>query len=104
MKLSSQTSQYWTNLENMHTARSRPPIDTWDRMKDELQTKYVPPSFSARLMDNWHQHTQLTNLQKSMPRNSMNSSSDAVPSIRKVNLKFFLDSEPALKMTYELNY
>ena len=28
---------------------------------------------------------------------------DAVPSIRKVKLKFFLDSEPVLKMTYELN-
>jgi len=27
-------------------------------MKEELETKYVPPSFSARLMDNWHQHTQ----------------------------------------------
>ena len=33
-------------------------IDTWDRMKEELETKYVPPSFSAHLMDNWHQHTQ----------------------------------------------
>ena len=27
-------------------------------MKEELETKYVPPSFSASLMDNWHQHTQ----------------------------------------------
>ena len=27
-------------------------------MKEELETKYVPPSFSARLVDNWHQHTQ----------------------------------------------
>jgi len=52
MKLSGQTSQYWTNLENMRTARSQPPIDTRDRMKEELKTKYVPPSFSARLMNN----------------------------------------------------
>jgi len=27
-------------------------------MKEELETKRVPPSFSARLMVNWHQHTQ----------------------------------------------
>ena len=27
-------------------------------MKEELETQYVSPSFSARLMDNWHQHTQ----------------------------------------------
>jgi len=27
-------------------------------MKEELETKYVPPPFSARLMDNWHQYTQ----------------------------------------------
>jgi len=31
---------------------------TWDRIKEELQTKYVPPSFSARFMDNWYQCTQ----------------------------------------------
>ena len=44
-----------------------------------------------------------TNLQKSMSRNLMNFSSDAVLSIKKVKLKFFLDFEPALRMTYELN-
>jgi len=27
-------------------------------MKDELKGKYVLPSFSARLMDKWHQYTQ----------------------------------------------
>jgi len=73
-------------------------------MKEELEIKYVPPSFSARLMDNWHQHIRVTNLQRSMSRNSMNSSSDAVPSIRKVKFKFFLDSEPVLEMPHELNY
>jgi len=46
MKLSSQTSQYFTNLENKRAARSRSPIDIWDRMKEELKTKYMPPSFS----------------------------------------------------------
>ena len=58
MKLSGQASQYGTNLENRRATRGRPPIDTWDRMKEELDTKLVLPSFSARLMDNWHQHTQ----------------------------------------------
>jgi len=27
-------------------------------MKDELKGKYVPSSFSNRLMDKWHQYTQ----------------------------------------------
>ena len=27
-------------------------------MKDELKGKYVPPSFSAHLMDKWHRYTQ----------------------------------------------
>ena len=27
-------------------------------MKEELEIKYVPPSFSACLMDNWHHHMQ----------------------------------------------
>jgi len=71
-------------------------------MKEKLETKYMPPSFSAHLMDNWHQHTQ-GNKSTKESRNLMDSSSDAVPSIRKVKLKFFLDSEPALEMTYELN-
>jgi len=40
MKLSGQASQYWTNIENRHPARGRPPIDdTWDRMKKELERK-----------------------------------------------------------------
>ena len=27
-------------------------------MKEELKVKYVPPLFSVRLMDNWHQYTK----------------------------------------------
>jgi len=27
-------------------------------MKEELETKYMQSSLSARLMDNWHQHSQ----------------------------------------------
>jgi len=47
---------------------------------------------------------RVTNLQRSMSRNSMNFSLDVVPSIRKVKLKFFLDSESALEMIYKLNW
>ena len=104
MKQSGQASQYWTNLENWRVARGWPPIDTWDRMKEELEIKYALPSFSARLVDNWHQHLRGTNLQRSMSKILMNSSSDAVPSIRREKLKFFLDSKPALEITYELNF
>jgi len=41
MKLSGQASQYWTNLENKWAARGWPPIETWDRMKEELEIEYV---------------------------------------------------------------
>ena len=41
MKLSGQASQYWTNLENRRAALGRLTIDTWDMMKEELETKYV---------------------------------------------------------------
>jgi len=58
MKITGQASQYWTNLVNMLAARDPEPINTWRRMKDELKEKYVPPSFSARLMDKWHRYTQ----------------------------------------------
>ena len=46
---------------------------------------------------------KVTDLQRNVSINLINFSSDVVPSIRKVKLKFFLDSEPALEMTYELN-
>jgi len=41
--------------------------------------------------------TKLPNTSK----NSMNFSSDAVPSIREVKLKFFLNSEPVLEITLQ---
>ena len=42
----------------MRAARDQEPVDTWRRMTDELKGKYVPPSFSACLMDKWHRYTQ----------------------------------------------
>ena len=44
-----------------------------------------------------------TDLPRSTSRNSINSASDAVPSINKVKLKFIPDLELVLGMTYELN-
>ena len=104
MKLSGQVIQYWTNLENRRTARDQSSIDTWDMMKEELETKYVPLSFITRLMNNDINTLKATNLQRSMLRNSMNSLSDAISSIIKVKFKFFLDLEYALDMNYERNY
>ena len=51
MKLTGQASQHWTNLKIMSAICGQEPINTWHRMKDELRKKYVPPSFSACLMD-----------------------------------------------------
>ena len=42
----------------MCVARDQDPIDAWRRMKDKLKGKYVPLSFSVRLMDKWHRYTQ----------------------------------------------
>ena len=75
-------------------------------MKEELKTKYVPPSFSARLKDNWHQYTQGNKSVKEYVEKFdefIIRSSDEVLSIRKEKLKFFLNLEPTLEMTYELN-
>jgi len=104
MKLSGQASQYWINLENRPAALGRSPIDTWDRMKEELEIKYVPPSFSTRLMDNWHQHTQGNKSAKEYIEkfDEFLIRCSTLP-IGKAKHKFFLDSEPVLEMTYELN-
>ena len=64
MKLIDQASQYWTNLENIRASQFSRPIKTWDMMKEKLKGKYVPPSFSDRLMDKWHQYTQGNKLEK----------------------------------------
>ena len=104
MKLSGQASQYWTNLENKHATRSRPPIDTWDRMKEELETKYVPPSFITRFMDNWHQHTQGNKSAKEYVEKFDEFLVRCCTLHKEVKLKIFLDSEPALEMIYELNW
>ena len=73
-------------------------------MKEELETKYVPLSFSARLMDKWHQYTQGNKSAKKYVEKFDEFLIRCIPSIRKVNLKFVLDSDPTLEITYELNY
>ena len=42
----------------MCTTYGQEPINIWHRLKDDLKGKYVPPSFSARLIDKWHRYTQ----------------------------------------------
>ena len=42
----------------MRATRDQEPIDTWEKMKDELRKKYVPLSFSARFIDKWHRYIQ----------------------------------------------
>ena len=97
MKLSGQVSQYWTNLENKRAAQGQSLIDTWYRMKEELKTKYVPLSFNAHLMDNWHEYAQGNKSAEEYVEKF-----DEFP-IRNEKLKFFLNSESALEMTHELN-
>jgi len=62
-----------------------------------IQTKYVPPSFSACLMASDINTLKATNRQRSMWQNSMSFSSGVVPSTLRDKLKPFLDSEPDLK-------
>jgi len=69
-------------------------------MKEEIETKYVLSSFSAHLMDNWHQYTQGNKSAKEYVEKFNESSLDAIPFIRKVKFKFFLGLESALEMTY----
>ena len=64
MKLIGQVSQYGTILENIRASRLQRPIKIWNMMTDELKGKYVPPSFSDRLMDKWHQYNQGNKLAK----------------------------------------
>jgi len=61
-------------------------------MKEDLEINYMPPVFSARLMTIGTNTLKTINLSRSMSKNSMNFSSDTIPSIRKVKFKFFLDS------------
>ena len=73
-----------------------------DKMKEELETKYVPPSFSARLIDNWHQHTQGNKSVREYVKKFDEYLIKCSTFIGKMKPKFFLDSESILKMTYVL--
>jgi len=103
IKLSGQASQYWANLENRREARGRPPIDTWDKMKENLETKYVPPSFSARLMNNWHEHIQGNKSAKEYVEKFDEFLIRSSTLHREGEAQIFLDLESVLRMTYELN-
>lgn len=58
MKLTSQASQIWTNLVRLREQCRQRPIDTCPSLKDELKGKYIPPSYEAHLLDQWHRFTQ----------------------------------------------
>jgi len=73
-------------------------------MKDELRGKYVPPSFSACLMDKWHQYTQSNKSAKEhvakfdeflIRCNTLNIEGQA---------QIFSRLEPDLEVTCEPNY
>ena len=99
MKLIGQASQYWTNFENRCRVRGHQLIDTWDRMKEDLKTKYVSPSFSDRLMNKWHQYTQGNKSEKKYVT-KFDEFLTRYSTINKDKLKFFLDLEPDLEKTY----
>ena len=88
----------------MRAARNQEPIDTWRRMKDELKGKYVPPSFSARLMDKWHRYTQGNKSAQEYVEKFDEFLIRCNAFSMKDNLKFYLGLEPDLGKTYEPNF
>lgn len=58
MKLKGPASHYWTNVELLKRLTGNLPIQTWNVMKLSLIEKYVPASYSTRLLDEWNQCTQ----------------------------------------------
>jgi len=71
-------------------------------MKEELETKYVPSSFSTRFMDNWYQHTQYNKPAKEYVEKFDEFLIRCNTPLKESEAQFFLDSEPALEMIYEL--
>ena len=69
-------------------------------MKNELKGKYVPPSFSDRFMDKWHQYNQGNKSAKEYVT-KFNEFLIRCSTIRKDKLKFFLDLESDLEKTCE---
>ena len=87
----------------MRATCDQEPIDTWYRMKDELRGKYVPPSFSACLMYEWHQCTQRNKLAKEYMA-KFDLSSDGIPLTVNTEgqAQMFLGLESPLQATCEL--
>ena len=51
MRLTKLAKTYWLNVEGLRAVRRQDPIDTWDDMKTQLRTKYLPPSYHQTLLD-----------------------------------------------------
>ena len=51
MRLTKVTKTYWLNVENLRGVRRQEPIYTWEDMKTQLRSKYLPPSYHQTLLD-----------------------------------------------------
>ena len=51
MKLLRQAKIYWLNNERLLQTRRHDAIETWEKMKEKLREKYLPPSYHQRLLD-----------------------------------------------------
>ena len=58
MRLTKLTKTYWLNVEGLRAVKHQDPIDTWDDMKTQLRTKYLPPSYHQTLLDEWQSLSQ----------------------------------------------
>ena len=58
MRLTKLAKTYWLNVESLRGVRRQEPIDTWEDMKAQLRSKYLPPSYHQTLFDEWQSLTQ----------------------------------------------
>ena len=58
MRLTKLAKIYWLNDENLREVRRQEPIYTWEDMKTQLRSKYLPPSYDQTLLDEWQSLTQ----------------------------------------------
>ena len=58
MRLAKLTKTYWLNFKNLRGVRRQEPINTWEDMKTQLWSKYLPPSYHQTLLDEWQSLTQ----------------------------------------------
>ena len=57
MRLTKLAKTYCLNVENLRGVRRQEPIYTWEDMKTQLCSKYLPPSYYQTLLDEWQSLT-----------------------------------------------